>query len=418
MPASCRARCGSTRPRSRPSRSRPRRRPGSRRWCGPTTGSTTATASASRRSAWPRCVHPGTRWWTANAGSPQSLRAGFDAAEEALRTLVTTYHQEAQRTGSPRTYRLAADVYRAYLSAFARDADPEWTSDHAFNLSFYAAEVAWGLGDWRAAAEQYERVVDFRVPDRPTAREVSDERYRATAAYDAVLAWDRLVDAEHGRAQAAPTRVDEKQGKGGLRTPRRHRRDTTAVPLTEAEQRLVAACDRYAERFPEAQGRARHPLPGGGGLLRARSDARGARPVREAHRARARTRTGLAQAADLTLHVLETKGDWLALNAKAQEYARNGALARPGHRVREAGDQGRRGEPLQLGERGGAQAAAPGRACGRGVPPLRRRLPALGPRCSGARPTRWRCSSSRASSSGRWRWATGPSPSTRTRRSG
>ena len=36
------------------------------------------------------------------------------------------------------------------------------------------------------------------------------------------------------------------------------------------------------------------------------------------------------QAADLTLNVLETKGDWLALNAKAQEYAGNGALARPG----------------------------------------------------------------------------------------
>ncbi len=67
-------------------------------------------------------VHPGTRWWTANASSPEALRAGFDAAEEGLRTLVTGYHQEAQRTGSPRTYRLAADVYRAYLSAFARDA--------------------------------------------------------------------------------------------------------------------------------------------------------------------------------------------------------------------------------------------------------------------------------------------------------
>ena len=272
--------------------------------------------------------HPGTRWWTANAGAPTALRAGFEAAEEGLRTLVTSYHQEAQRTGSPRTYRLAADVYKAYLSAFARDSDPEWTSDHAFNMSFYTAEIAWALGDWRSAAEQYERVMEFRIPDRQTAREVSDERYRATAAYDAVLAWDRVVDSEHGHADAAPTRVDEKQGKGGLRT-RVATASTTPVALTEAEQRLVAACDRYAKRFPD-----------GKDALDIRYQAavvfleRGQTPTAldrfaqlialapDSDRAR--------QAADLTLHVLEAKGDWLALNAKAQEYARNGALARPG----------------------------------------------------------------------------------------
>ncbi|HUM12141.1 MAG TPA: tetratricopeptide repeat protein [Myxococcaceae bacterium] len=273
--------------------------------------------------------HPGTRWWTANAGSPQSLRAGFEAAEEGLRTLVTAYHQEAQRTGSPRTYRLAADVYRAYLSAFARDADPEWTSDHAFNLSFYAAEIAWALGDWRAAAEQYERVVAFRIPDRPTAREVSDERYRATAAYDAVLAWDRVVDAEHGHADAAPTKVNDREGKGGLRTRTASSAPTSAVPLTEAERRLVAACDRYAERFPDGKdaldiryqaavvfferGQTPTALERFAGLIALAPDSDRAR-----------------QAADLTLHVLESKGDWLALNAKAQEYAKNGALARPG----------------------------------------------------------------------------------------
>ena len=272
-------------------------------------------------------VHPGTRWWESNAGSPQSLRAGFEAAEETLRTLVTGYHQEAQRTGSPRTYRLAADVYRAYLSAFARDADPEWTSDHAFNMSFYAAETAWGMGDWRAAAEQYERVVDFRIPDRATAREVSDQRYRASAAYDAVLAWDRLVDAEHGHPRAAPSRADEKQ-KGGLRA-RTATAPTTASPLSEAEQRLVAACDRYADRFPDAKdaldiryqaavvfferGQTPAALERFGKLIALAPDSDRAR-----------------QAADLTLNVLETKGDWLALSAKAQEYARNAALARPG----------------------------------------------------------------------------------------
>ncbi|HZW87857.1 MAG TPA: tetratricopeptide repeat protein, partial [Myxococcaceae bacterium] len=273
-------------------------------------------------------IHPGTRWWTANAGSPQALRAGFDAAEEALRTLVTAYHQEAQRTASPRTYKLAADMYRSYLSAFARDADPEWTSDQAFNMSFYAAETAWGLGDWRAAAEQYERVIEFRIPDRPSAREVSDLRYRATAAYDAILAWDRLVDAEHGHARAAPSKAEQKEGKGGLRA-RAATVPTTAVALTEAEQRLVAACDRYAERFPDAKD-----------ALDIRYQAavvffeRGQTPAALERFTRlialAPDSDRARQAADLTLNVLESKGDWLALNAKAQEYAKNGALARPG----------------------------------------------------------------------------------------
>jgi tetratricopeptide (TPR) repeat protein len=194
-------------------------------------------------------------------------------------------------------------------------------------MSFYAAETAWGMGDWRAAAEQYERVVDFKVPDRPTAREVSDERYRATAAYDAVLAWDRLVDAEHGHGQAGPSRADEKQ-KGGLRN-RALTAAASATPLSEAEQRLVAACDRYADRFPDAKdaldiryqaavvfferGQTPAALERFGKLVALAPDSDRAR-----------------QAADLTLNVLEKKGDWLALNAKAQEYAKNGALARPG----------------------------------------------------------------------------------------
>ncbi len=270
-------------------------------------------------------VHPGTRWWTANAKAPDALKAGFEAAEETLRTLVTGYHQEAQRTQSPRTYRLAADVYRAYLSAFARDADPEWTSDYAFNMSFYAAETAWGMGDWRAAAEQYERVMDFKIPDRPTAREVSDAKYRATAAYDAVLAWTRLVDAEHGRGQGG--RIDEKQ-KGVLGT---HAATlaTTASPLSEAEQRLVAACDRYADRFPDAKD-----------ALDIRYQAavvffeRGQIPAAlerfDKLIARAPDSDRARQAADLTLNVLEKKGDWLALNATAQQYAKNASLARPG----------------------------------------------------------------------------------------
>jgi tetratricopeptide (TPR) repeat protein len=272
--------------------------------------------------------HPGTPWWQANLRSPEALRSGFEGAEEALRKLVTTYHQEAQRTGSPRTYRLAGDVYRAYLDAFAGRADPQWTSDHAFNMTFYAAEIAWAVGDFQGAAEQYERVMEFHVPDRPSAREVSDERLRATAAYDAVLAWDRVVDAEHGHPAAKPSRVDEQKAKGGL-SSRSATAGTKAQNLSPAEQRLVVACDRYTQRFPD--GKDALDIRYQAALIyfeRGQTDE-------ALHRfeqliALAPDSDRSRQAADLTLHVLESRGDWQALNRQAQAYAQNRALSRPG----------------------------------------------------------------------------------------
>src|SRR5262249_40278376 len=132
----------------------------------------------------------------------------------------------------------------------------------------------------------------------------------------------------HGHARAAPSKAEQKEGKGGLRA-RAATVPTTAVPLTEAEQRLVAACDRYAERFPDAKD-----------ALDIRYQAavvffeRGQTP---AALERFTTLVALApdsdragQAAALTPNVRESKGDWLPLNAKAQEFAKNGALARPG----------------------------------------------------------------------------------------
>ncbi len=272
--------------------------------------------------------HPGTPWWQANARSDEALQSGFEGAEEALRKLVTTYHQEAQRTGSPRTYRLAADVYRAYLDAFAGRADPRWTSDYAFNMTFYAAEIAWALGDFQGAAEQYERVMEFRVPDRPSAREVSDERLRATAAYDAVLAWDRVVDAEHGHASAAPSRVDEQKAKGGL-SSRSATAGAKAQNLSPAEQRLAAACDRYTQRFPD--GKDALDIRYQAALIyfeRGQTDE--ALRRFEQLIALAPDSDRSRQAADLTLHVLESRGDWQALNRQAQVFAQNRALSRPG----------------------------------------------------------------------------------------
>ncbi|MFY0575846.1 hypothetical protein ACN28S_17110 [Cystobacter fuscus] len=52
---------------------------------------------------------PGGDWWKANEGNTPVLRNAFSVTEEAMRVMVTDYHQEAQktrrwrRTGSPAT---------------------------------------------------------------------------------------------------------------------------------------------------------------------------------------------------------------------------------------------------------------------------------------------------------------------------
>ncbi len=107
------------------------------------------------------------------------LRNGFNVAEEAMRTIVTEYHQEAQKTKQVETYRLARDIYKQYVDAFASIDDENYVSDQAFNLSFYLRRDplgAGGVGGRRR--DQYDAVVTFKIPNRPEARR---RRTRSTA---------------------------------------------------------------------------------------------------------------------------------------------------------------------------------------------------------------------------------------------
>ena len=98
-----------------------------------------------------------------------------------MRVMVTDYHQEAQKTRQVETYRLARDIYKQYVDAFATSDDPEFVSDSAFNMRFFYAEILWTLEEWDAAAAQYDAVVAFKVPGaglgaRGRQRELPQER--------------------------------------------------------------------------------------------------------------------------------------------------------------------------------------------------------------------------------------------------
>src|SRR5205814_807601 len=61
---------------------------------------------------------PQSGWAKANTAERGALAEARDLAEASLRELVQDYHQEAIKTKSAATYRLARDIYRQYLETF------------------------------------------------------------------------------------------------------------------------------------------------------------------------------------------------------------------------------------------------------------------------------------------------------------
>src|SRR5581483_5525551 len=204
---------------------------------------------------------PGSSWWKANESKKEVLRNGFNVAEEAMRTIVTDYHQEAQKTKQAVTYRLAGDIYKQYVDAFATGDDENFISDYAFNMRFFYAEILWALEDWEHAAQQYDAVVSFKIPNREAAKEISQEKYRQSAAYAAILAYNNLVKIERGQMQkssvADNAKIDETKKKNNVEkqkaVTKRTVKELVEQPLTKYEGLLANACDSYNKLFPNNQ---------------------------------------------------------------------------------------------------------------------------------------------------------------------
>ncbi|AKQ66664.1 TPR domain protein, putative component of TonB system [Myxococcus hansupus] len=279
---------------------------------------------------------PGGEWWKANEDKTTVLRNAFNVTEEAMRVMVTEYHQEAQKTRQVETYRLARDIYKQYVDAFASNANPDFVADSAFNLRFFYAEILWALEEWEAAAAEYDAVVAFKIPDRDTAREVSNEAYRKSASYNAILAYDKLVKIERGQIAKSDLRdgqkVDEKKDKGDVakqKIVKRDAKDRQEEPLTKFEDRLVAACDVYVKLYPnspdEIDLRYQSAV-----ILYDRSHfvdaARRFGEIIEKFPEERRSR----DAADLTMYVLESREEWLELNTLSRKFLDNKKLSKPG----------------------------------------------------------------------------------------
>ena len=279
---------------------------------------------------------PGGEWWTANERQAPVLRNAFNVTEEAMRVMVTEYHQEAQKTRQVETYRLARDIYKQYVDAFASSPNPEFVADSAFNIRFFYAEILWALEEWQAAAAEYDAVVAFKIPERDSAREVSNETYRKSAAYNAILAYDKLVKIERGQLGKSDLKdgqkVDETKDKGDVakqKIVKRDAKERQEEPLTKFEDRLVSACDTYVKLYPDTQDEIDLRYQAAV-ILYDRSHfvdaARRFGEIIEKFPEERRSR----DAADLTMYVLESREEWLELSTLSRKFLANKKLSKPG----------------------------------------------------------------------------------------
>ncbi|HET9451176.1 MAG TPA: gliding motility protein U, partial [Aggregicoccus sp.] len=232
-------------------------------------------------------------------------------------------------------YRLARDIYAQYVEAFASSEDPEFVADSAFNIRFFYAEILWALEEWDKAAEAYDAVVAFKVPQRDSAKEASNESYREKAAYAAVLAYDKLVKIERGELARSNLKdgekVNERKDKGDMdkqgRLVKRDASDVQEKPLSRFEGKLVAACDTYNRLYPGNKDEIDLRYQAAVVLYDRNHFVEAARRFGEIIEKFPEEKRS-QDAADLTMYVLETRQEWGELNALSRKFLANKKLTR------------------------------------------------------------------------------------------
>lgn len=190
---------------------------------------------------------PGSPWWRKNEGNKNAVERARALAESRMRELVTEYHRYAQKFKKYDDYALARDIYGDYLQAF-----PD--SDQAYRLSFFYAEILWDLDEWEKAATAYDNVVKMN----------KEGQYTRTAAWNAILAWEKLAKGEKPRTFKKGERIEEsKRGTrktGKVKTKNikqlediKKGKEYKPKDIPEYKVKLAAACDRYVDAVPEKE---------------------------------------------------------------------------------------------------------------------------------------------------------------------
>jgi cellulose synthase operon protein C len=150
--------------------------------------------------------------------------------------LARAFHSEAVRTKSLPRFALAERLYQAYLRAFPDAAD-------FADTQYYYAELLWVRAENEAEpttrAQRFERAA-LAFTDVVQAKKTTPA-VQKTAAYAAVLSWNQALSLGTAIAKEEPVVDDAAYDKLPEKTP-----------LTDQEQKMVAAFDLYLGAVKEA----------------------------------------------------------------------------------------------------------------------------------------------------------------------
>jgi TolA-binding protein len=191
----------------------------------------------------------------------------------------------------------------------------------------------WALEEWESAATQYDQVTAFRIPNRAEAKEISQEKYRQSAAFNAILSYDKLVKIERGVLQKSDLKddklVEETKKKGNVekqqKVTKRSAKELEEKPITKFETSLVSACDKYNQLFPKNQDEVDIAYQSAVIFYDKNHFVEAARRFGDIITKYPEEKRS-ADAADLSMSVLEEKEEWLELNKLSRAFKGNEKL--------------------------------------------------------------------------------------------
>jgi tetratricopeptide (TPR) repeat protein len=177
---------------------------------------------------------PGTPWYERHKRDRELINASQDLAEKSLYSTAIYHHQQAllfkqesKFEQAKAEFDVATQAYATYLGRFPR-------TKNSYEMQFYHAECLYNSFHFAEAARAYVAVRDSTY----------DTRFQADAAFAAVLAWQRDVEAQV-RQGKLPDLKPLRSADRGEQAP------AAPIPLAEPEKGLVAAADTYVALYPK-----------------------------------------------------------------------------------------------------------------------------------------------------------------------
>ena len=179
---------------------------------------------------------PGTPWYEKHKRDPDFIAEVQTLAEKSLYASAVYHHQQAlalknqgKLDQAKSAFEIAARAYGAYLQKYPR-------SKNAYEVQFFAAETQYNSLQFAEAAKNYDAIRDS----------TADTRYTKDAAFNAVLAWQKLMEQLQREQKLAsyPVLRSKDRPEGEQVKP---------IPLAEVEKKFLAASDAYVAAYGQEE---------------------------------------------------------------------------------------------------------------------------------------------------------------------